>query len=44
MGPYALKLDGVRRDLASAEETSADQRALMLLAGHRNLNGRCDIE
>lgn len=44
MRRYALKLDGVRRDLASAEETSADQRALMLLAGHRNLNGRCNIE
>lgn len=39
MRRYALKHDGVRRFLASAEELSADKRALMLLAGHRNVNG-----
>jgi small GTP-binding protein len=39
MRRYALKHDGVRRFLASKEELSADKRALMLLAGHRNVNG-----
>jgi hypothetical protein len=35
---YALKHDGVRRHLASDEETSAADRALLLLAGHRAIN------
>jgi small GTP-binding protein len=39
MHRYALKHDGVRRFLASAEELSADKRALMLVAGHRSVNG-----
>ena len=39
MRRYALKYDGVRRYLASAEEQNADQRALMLIAGHRAVNG-----
>ena len=39
MRRYALKHDGVRRDLASEEELSAAKRALILLAGHRNVNG-----
>ncbi len=38
MQRYALKFDGVRRFLASEEETNADRRALMLLAGHPNVN------
>jgi GTP-binding protein EngB required for normal cell division len=39
MRRYALKHDGVRRDLASEEELSAAKRALILVAGHRNVNG-----
>lgn len=39
MRRYALKHDGVRRHLASEEEHGAAKRALILLAGHRNLNG-----
>jgi len=39
MRRYALKHEGVRRYLASDEETSADHRALMLLGGHRNVSG-----
>lgn len=35
---YALKYDGLRRHLASDEETSAADRALLLLAGHRAIN------
>lgn len=35
---YALKHEGLRRYLASAEEEEASQRALMILAGDRNLN------
>jgi hypothetical protein len=38
MRRFALKHEGVRRWLASDEETSAAQRALLLLAGHRTLN------
>lgn len=38
MRRYLLKQDGVRRHLASAEELGADKRALMVLAGHRNVN------
>jgi len=38
MRRYALKFDGVRRFLSSKEELSADARALLLLAGHRNVN------
>jgi hypothetical protein len=39
MRRYALKYDGMRRYLANAEELTADRRALMVLAGHRNVNG-----
>ena len=39
MRRYALKRDGLRRDLVSEEDLSADRRALMLLAGHRNVFG-----
>jgi hypothetical protein len=35
---YALKHDGLRRFLASEEETSAADRALLMLAGHRTVN------
>jgi hypothetical protein len=35
---YALKHDGLRRYLASEEEERAAERALMILAGNRNLN------
>ena len=35
---YALKHDGLRRYLASDEEEKAAERALVMLAGHRNLN------
>jgi hypothetical protein len=38
MRRYALKHEGVRRYLASEEETKAAQRALSLLGGHRTLN------
>lgn len=38
MRRYALKHDGLRRYLASEEETKAAARALMMLAGHRTLN------
>ncbi|HTV46527.1 MAG TPA: dynamin family protein [Stellaceae bacterium] len=38
MRRYALKHEGVRRDLASEEETQAARRALLLLGGHRTLN------
>jgi hypothetical protein len=38
MRRYALKHDGLRRYLASDEETRAADRALMVLAGHRRLN------
>ncbi len=38
MRRVALKHEGVRRWLASDEETRAAQRALLLLAGHRTLN------
>ena len=37
MRRYALKHDGLRRYLASDEETKASERALMVLAGHRRL-------
>jgi small GTP-binding protein len=37
MRRYALKHDGLRRYLASDEETKAADRALMVLAGHRAL-------
>jgi GTP-binding protein EngB required for normal cell division len=39
MRRYALKRDGLRRDLVSEEDLSADRRALMLLGGHRNVFG-----
>lgn len=38
MRRFALKQDGVRRYLWSDEETSAAERALLLLAGHRTVN------
>ena len=37
MRRYALKHDGLRRYLASDEETKAADGALMMLAGHRGL-------
>jgi GTP-binding protein EngB required for normal cell division len=38
MRRYALKRDAVRRYLASQEDTTAAQRALMFLAGRSNVN------
>ncbi len=38
MQRYAVKHDGLRRGLASEEERSASDRALQILAGHRNVN------
>ena len=38
MARYALKHDAVRRYLASDEEETAAQRALLLVAGHRNVH------
>jgi GTP-binding protein EngB required for normal cell division len=38
MRRYALKQEGLRRDLASDEEMQAGHRALSLLGGHRSLN------
>jgi small GTP-binding protein len=38
MKRYALKRDAVRRYLLTEEETAAAHRALLLLAGHRNVN------
>jgi hypothetical protein len=38
MRRYALKHDGLRRYLASDEETKAAERALAMLAGHRAIN------
>jgi hypothetical protein len=38
MRRYALKWDGLRRYLASDEETRAASRGLLVLAGHRALN------
>jgi hypothetical protein len=37
MERYALKRDAVRRSLATDEEETAAQRALLLVAGHRNV-------
>jgi hypothetical protein len=39
MRRYVLKIDGIRRLLITREESDADQRCLMLLAGHRNVTG-----
>jgi GTP-binding protein EngB required for normal cell division len=39
MRRYALQRDGLRRDLASDEDATADRRALMLLGGHPNVFG-----
>jgi small GTP-binding protein len=39
MHRHVVKCDGLRRGLMSAEEVRADQRGLMLLAGHRNIYG-----
>ena len=38
MKRYALKRDAVRRYLLTEEETAAAHRALLLLAGHRNVS------
>ncbi len=38
MRRFALKHDGLRRYLASEEETNASDRALLMLAGHRTIN------
>jgi hypothetical protein len=38
MRRYALKYNATRRYLESQEETTAAERALLLLAGHRNVN------
>jgi hypothetical protein len=43
MKRYALKRDAVRRYLLSDEETAAAHRALLLLAGHRNVNATSRI-
>jgi hypothetical protein len=37
----ALKTDAARRYLASQEETAAAERALLLVAGFRNINFDC---
>jgi GTP-binding protein EngB required for normal cell division len=39
MRRYAVKHEGVKRHLASDEETGADRKALLILAGDRNLTG-----
>ena len=41
---YAIKYDALRRHLTSEEERRASQLALLLLAGHRNLNASWTIE
>lgn len=38
MRRYALKYNAVRRDLASQEDSSAAERALLAISGRRNLN------
>ena len=38
MKRYAIKHEGVRRYLASEEETTAAERALLLIAGRRQVN------
>jgi hypothetical protein len=38
MRRFALKHEGIKRHLASEEETRAEKRALTLLGGHRTLN------
>jgi hypothetical protein len=38
MERYALKHDAVRRFLETREEATAAERALLVLAGHRNVN------
>jgi small GTP-binding protein len=42
MKRYALKRDAARRYLLSDEETAAAHQALLLLAGHRNVNATSD--
>ena len=52
MKRYAIKHEGVRRDLASEEEASAAERGLLLMAGRRQVNflprrahsSRADVE
>lgn len=39
MRRYVLRVDGTRRFLLTREEETADLRALMVLAGHRNVTG-----
>lgn len=41
---YAMKYDGLRRNLASQEERQAAQVALLLLAGHRSVNAPWAVE
>ena len=41
---YAIKFDGLRRFLASAEERQAYTVALILLAGHRNVTSPWTVE
>jgi len=38
MKRYTIKHEGVRRYLASEEETTAVERGLLLIAGHRQVN------
>jgi hypothetical protein len=38
MQRYAIKHDGLRRDLASSEEHNSYLQALQLLVGHRSVN------
>ncbi|MBS0235165.1 MAG: dynamin family protein [Proteobacteria bacterium] len=38
MQRYVLKRDGIRRTLENKDEESSASRALLLLAGHRNIN------
>jgi small GTP-binding protein len=44
MKRYALKHDAIRRTLASAEEETAAERALSVLAAHRNVDAACRME
>jgi len=43
MQRYAVKHDGLRRNLASEEERTASLRALEMLAGHRNVSAVATI-
>lgn len=41
---YAIKFEGLRRFLASAEERQASHLAMILLAGHRNVTNPWVVE